>query len=213
MTTRHVASAFLAVSLSAVLAASCAEDTAIQPIETKDDDGDVGSDPDTSGSIGWAPALPDYTWSAPTCDPSDGDGDSDPDPPPDTSGGYSPSPAGRSPARPTARPPAVMPLAPCEHECQRDYEDMAANCGSLESTAEHDSCTAAAYASYKNCRDTCQKNSDDDCLKHCKEMCYEAMMKCNDACKQKKVKDRPACYDRCNQVHGRCIHECEQHCK
>jgi hypothetical protein len=106
-----------------------------------------------------------------------------------------------------------MPLAPCENKCQKDYEDMAANCGSLESAMDRQKCADSAYAAYKGCRETCQKTSDDDCLKHCKEMCYDQMMECKDRCKKKKVKDRPACYNQCNQVHGRCVHECEQKCK
>ncbi len=212
MARKHVAVASIAVSLCTVLAASCAQDTASQPTETKDDDGDVGSDPDTSGSVGGVPAW-NYNWSAPTCNPSAGDGDPDPDPPPDTSGGYGPSPAGRFPARPPVRPPAVMPLAPCEHECQANYEDMAANCGSMESAADRNSCAAAAYASYKSCRETCKKNSGDDCLEQCKKLCDELCDSCIGSCMKKPKGKRSDCIGQCRQEHGRCLHECDRKCK
>ncbi len=151
MTHRHAAAAFIAASLCAVLAASCVQSADSEPIETKDEDGDVGSDPDTSSGIGGEPA-PDYNWSPPADVPSANTGDSDADPDPDTSdvggaiGGYSPSPAA------PAHPPAVMPLAPCEDKCQKDYEDMAAACGSWPTGEERKTCANTAYARYKGSR-------------------------------------------------------------
>jgi hypothetical protein len=90
--TKHFASALLAVLACAPLAASCVQHPETPPIdspplETKDDDGDFGGDPDVGGSIGGDPDVggsiggdPVYSWSPPSGTPTDGDvSDSDPD--------------------------------------------------------------------------------------------------------------------------------------
>jgi hypothetical protein len=138
--------------------------------------------------------------------------DPGPDPDPDPSSGGVPV-GGYSLGSPV-RSPGVMPLEPCEKKCQKDYEDMAANCGSLESAADRKRCADSAYAAYKSCRGVCQQNTgDDDCLEHCKEKCDQEEDRCRDACHRKKVVDRPACYGQCSEKNARCLRECEKRCK
>jgi hypothetical protein len=161
MRSSHIASAFIAASACALLAASCARSPASQPIEptieTTDDEGDFGTDPDTSGNIGAEPTEPNYSWSLPSGDTSPGDGDSDSNLDPDTSGGGYPMPI-YTPGSPV-HSPRVMPLAPCEAKCQEEYETVAAVCCKMENQAESLKCQEDAYAKSKGCRENCGKKT------------------------------------------------------
>ncbi len=118
MTHKHIAAVFIAVSMCAMLAASCAQSTESPTtespaIETKDDEGDFGSDPDIGGSVG---GDPDWSWLPPTCDATTGEvGDSDPDPDTGDVGG---APVGGYSASGRVRSPGIQPATPLRQKVQ-----------------------------------------------------------------------------------------------
>jgi hypothetical protein len=238
MTTKHVASVFIAASACALLAASCAQRPESEGppldgprIETTDDGdpdvgGSVGSDPDVGGSVGGDPDVgddpsatgsvggdPAYWWSPPSGTRSDGDvGDSEPDPPTSSSGGN--PMGGYVPMIPIPSPDS-QPAESCAETCDRDFEGDSARCTEKATEAQRRECQGDVLAKHKSCQESCDhdKASDADCVEHCKEMCYDAMLKCKDNCRKKKKKDRNVCIGQCMNVYARCCHDCEKKCK
>jgi len=109
-------------------------------------------------------------------------------------------------------PAQMVPLAPCEQKCQREYEDAAAVCGRMQDQAQKRACQDSAYAAYRSCRNNCQHQSN-DCLEHCKKKCDDADDECRDRCKRKPKKDRQNCYSECSNKNGKCLDDCDKNCK
>ena len=157
------------------------------------DDGEHGGDPEVGGE----PSEPNYSWSPPSSVPSGEDSVDDPPPDPDTGstgsvpvGGY--SPGGHTPS------PGVMPLEPCEKKCHKDYEEMAANCGSLGSLTERKRCADSAYASYKSCREGCRDDAKRTCLDMYEDCASRNYRPCNKVFGKNRKVLCSYCLDDCN---------------
>ena len=210
MSPKHLASALLAAFAGALLVASCAQggpETAIEspPIETTDDDGDIGGDPDVGGSVGGDPA---WSWLPPGGAPSAGDV-GDPDPAPDTNSSGAGDLAGEYGPSYPVHPPGRQPPEPCEAKCEAEYEDAAVVCGRMENDRERMACQDGAHARYKGCRESCQHSSDDDPLERCKKACDKENERCIKNC----PRGDQSCMQKCNEVNGRCLKECDKRYK
>jgi hypothetical protein len=129
MQPQHLASALVSVFACASLAASCVQSPERAPtdspsVETLDDDGDFGGDPDVGGSVGGDPDIggsvggdPAYSWTPPTGTPGDVDvGESESEPDAASSGGdasFPVLPSYSSSPSPQPRPPARTDTVSC----------------------------------------------------------------------------------------------------
>jgi hypothetical protein len=202
---------------STLLAGACAQrpPTESPPIETQDDDGDFGSDPEVGGSVGSDPEVggsvggdPAYSWSPPSGTPSEGDvGDSEPDPSAGSSGGDPPA-WGYSPGNPIVSP-GRQPAEPCDAKCEADYQDAAVTCGRMEDQARRRACQDSAYARYKSCRKDCRSAQKtctdmfDDCWDRkywpCNKWLKKEGISLCEMCRRNCEKEEPYKYKQCKQ--------------
>jgi hypothetical protein len=217
MRAKHLGSALGSALACALLAASCVQSPESPPIdgpliETTDDNGEFGGDPDVGGGVGSDPDVggsvgdPAYSWSPPSGTPSDGDvGDSESEPDAASSGGdamwgYGP----RSPVR----SPGDQPANPCAEKCARDFEGDAGRCIQKPTEAQRRECQGAVLASYKDCQGTCRRKQGDPCV----EDCEWEKKDCDDQCRkipEKKKREREACWAKCEREYADCLKKCK----
>lgn len=131
---------------------------------------------------------------------------------PNGSGGFGdvpPSPKPQDASGTTPPDCMVVPPDPCHQKCLTDYENRAVQCGQIQDQSARQACNLSAYYVYKACKDACQ--TQNNCLEHCKDLCYEIMDKCKGDCKNApNVSD---CRAKCSDEYGKCLKECDNKCK
>jgi hypothetical protein len=101
---------------------------------------------------------------------------------------------------------------PCHKKCLESYEQDGGICGKIKNDEPaYIKCHNEAYERYKGCRAKCTQQQQNDCLEHCKDLCYQIMDKCKGDCK-----DDPnprECRSRCTNEYADCLRECDRKCK
>ncbi len=97
---------------------------------------------------------------------------------------------------------------PCNEKCLKNYEAAGEKCSDITEDAQRKTCQDSAYATYKNCRESCTKQAD------CKELCKSLCDQIHDGCHESCNKNDPtaSCHSKCNGEYSACLKKCDQKC-
>ncbi len=95
---------------------------------------------------------------------------------------------------------------PCTEKCLTNYETAATTCGMVPDDAQRRTCQEGAYATYKDCKGSCQQTSS------CRTDCEDKATACEAECRKLPVDDkagRQKCWSACNNAFAECVKKCK----